>query len=270
MSLVAGLSTSVALTVLDRIGPQARAATAEEPANARAIETFRERIGEIRTAEDLVADFEVYSFVMKAFDLEDQIFGKAIMRKTFESDRSDPKALVNRLTDQRFEDIHAALDFAPGKGGTTEVTRDPPWQAEVIERFKTRQFIAGQEAVNPDLGRVLTVREKIGDVDSWYDVLSDPDLTAFMQTALGLPASVSGLDIDRQVEMYSARIDIADLGKPETLERLERKYVALRDVLAPQGPAQAPIVGLVAPRDPFAPVTLDISAITRSPARPYR
>ena len=46
---------------------------------------------------------------MKAYNLEDQIFGKAMMEKVLKSDISDSSALVNRLTDSRFKEFHKAM-----------------------------------------------------------------------------------------------------------------------------------------------------------------
>ena len=52
----------------------------------REIETFHARIGQIGSVDELVKDHQVYSFVMKAFGLEKEIFAKAMMKRILTAD----------------------------------------------------------------------------------------------------------------------------------------------------------------------------------------
>lgn len=268
--LTAGLSSSLALKVIDRSYDRQLAVTASDAANQRAIAAFRESVAGIQTAEDFVQNWDAYSFVMRAFDLEDQIFGRAIIRKMLESDISDPAALVNRLSDARFRDLYKVMGFTDG-GSSTPNTTDPAWQDEMVERFVERRFINSQEAGNPDLGLVLEFRQKADEIDSWFDVLKSKDVSQFMRTALGIPDSVAGLDLDRQVAIFESRMDLEDFKDPEIRAGLERKFTALADArAATQGIGSNPIVQLIQGQNRFTPVTLDIAAIVSMPRAPYR
>ncbi|HIF78753.1 MAG TPA: DUF1217 domain-containing protein, partial [Sulfitobacter sp.] len=96
MISLGGIGTQVAVKLFDATRDKQLDLAASNALNARQIEAFEERIGSISYPEELIADTEVYTFVMRAFDLEDQIFGKAMIRKTLEGDITDSSALVNR------------------------------------------------------------------------------------------------------------------------------------------------------------------------------
>ena len=78
MISISGLGSSTALKLIDATRDKQLDLMRDSAANKRAEEAFRDRIGDISSPEELIADFEVYSFVMRAFDLEDQIFGKGL------------------------------------------------------------------------------------------------------------------------------------------------------------------------------------------------
>ena len=61
------------------------------------------------------------------------------------------------------------------------------------------------------------------------------------QTALGIPASASAMDIDKQAQMISAKLDIEDLKDPEKLARFLSRFASLWEldnpISAPASPA---------------------------------
>ena len=115
MISLGGMGTQVAVKLFDATRDKQLDLAASNALNARQIAAFEERIGSISSPQELIADTEVYTFVMRAFDLEDQIFGKAMIRKTLESDITDSSALVNRLSDPKIRDMYQTLGFkAPG------------------------------------------------------------------------------------------------------------------------------------------------------------
>jgi hypothetical protein len=70
---------------------------------------FKANIGKVRSAEEFVDDYRLYSFAMKAHGLEDMIYARAFMLKVLESDLSDNDSYANRLTDKRYRDFAAGL-----------------------------------------------------------------------------------------------------------------------------------------------------------------
>ena len=157
--------------------------------------------------------------------------------------------------------------------GPVQDFSDPAWQEEMVQRYVTRQYINDGEAQNETVGRVLEFREKAANVRNVFDILKDKDLSKVLRTALGIPEATAGLDIDKQAEIFKRKLDLADLKDPEKLKRLERTYVAISDATSAQGASSNPAVQMLSSMarggGAFVPMTLDISAISALPRRPY-
>lgn len=276
MTGVSGLSTLLGLKIADTTR-DARVATIQSSAeHSRAIAGFSDRIAGIRSVEALLEDRELYVFVMKAFDLEDRIFGKAMIRKVLESDPAKPDSLVRKLTDPRFLELHKALGFGPGGVGNSSVT-DKSWQQDIISRYVERQFIDGQTNQNENVGNILEFRQKAPKIKNWFDVLKDPVMAQFMRTALGLPSESVRLDVDRQAALFAKKFDLEKLGNPEERAKLERMYAIITDARDTSRISQNAAVQLMsgavnagAGGGQFVPTTIDITAIGSLPRRPYR
>ncbi|MDX2485498.1 MAG: DUF1217 domain-containing protein [Pseudodonghicola sp.] len=232
---ISGLSSQLALNLIDSTQTRQLESLQSEPQHARAAEQFRERIASITTPKELVQDFEVYSFVMKAYDLEDQIFAKGMIRKILESDPSDSSSLVNKLTDSRFGELHTALGFTTEAGAQTPDFSNSTWQDGIVDQYFQQAYETGYADQNEIVGSVLEFRQQAGEIDNWYNVLSSESLTEFFQTALSLPSELSELDVDKQVEIMSEKFDLADLADPAERERLINRYTAISEILNPQG-----------------------------------
>ena len=232
---ISGLSSQLALSLIDSTQDRQIESLKSEPQHARAAEQFRERIGSITSPQELVQDYEVYSFVMRAFDLEDQIFGKGMVRKVLESDPSDDSSLVNTLTDSRFGELHTGLGFTTEDGPQTPDFNDTAWQDGIVDLYFSRIYANDYAEQNETVGAVLEFREEVTEIDSWYDVLKNETLTEFFQTALSLPSEMSGLDVDKQAEIFADKYDLSDLSDPAEQERLINRYVAISEALNPQG-----------------------------------
>lgn len=232
---ISGLSSQLALKLIDSTHDSQIETLAGSGQHQRAAEVFRERIGAITTPAELVQDFEVYSFVMKAFDLEDQIFGKAMIRQILESDPGDKTALVNRLTDDRFSDLHTALGFtiSGGAPGTPDFT-DTAWQYSIVNRYYERTLTNSYSEENENVGVALEFRSKVDDLTSWFKVLKNKDLTNFFLTALGLPKEMAAIDVDKQAELLAKSYDLEKLSDPKEQDRLVSRFLAVADVVNPQ------------------------------------
>ncbi|MHA6345253.1 DUF1217 domain-containing protein [Roseivivax sp. CAU 1761] len=267
------MSGQTALTLVKSTEGTARDLIRSAPQHDRAITHFRENIAKVNSVDDLMADPELYGFMMRAYDLEDQIFGKALMSKMLKSDIGDPEALVNRLTDPRFKELYKALEFGTD-GVNTLKTISRKWQERVVERYVTRQFINGNETQNETVGRALEFREKAGSVSNVFDILKDRDLSKVLRTALGIPEAVAGIDIDKQAEIFKAKLDLEDLKDPEKVDKLMRRYVAISDALAGpaalSGNAAVTLLSSAASGGGWLPVTIDITAVSALPSNPYR
>lgn len=232
---ISGLGSQLALKLIDSTHDRQIETLASSGQHQRAVETFRERIGQITSPEELVQDYEVYSFVMKAFDLEDQIFGKAMIRKILESDPDDKKSLVNKLTDDRFNELSEAMGFtAAGGEAVIPDLGDTDWQDSIVSRYYEQTLTNSYTEENENVGAVLEFRSKVGELDSWYKVLKNEDLTSFFLTALGLPKEMAAIDVDKQAQLLAKSYDLEKLSDPEEQQRMITRYLAIADVANPQ------------------------------------
>ena len=231
---ISGLSSQLALKLIDSTHDSQIETLSSSGQHARAVETFQQRIASITTPAELVQDYETYSFVMKAFDLEDQIFGKAMVRKILESDPADDKSLVNRLTDDRFTDLNEAMGFT-AEGGAAVVPdfSDTGWQQGIIDKYFEQVLTNSYSEENENVGTALEFRSKVDEIDSWYKVLKNKDLTDFFLTALGLPEEMAAIDVDKQAQLLAKSYDLEKLADPGEQERLLTQYLAIADVENP-------------------------------------
>ncbi|PFG61892.1 uncharacterized protein DUF1217 [Thioclava sp. ES.031] len=276
MLTISGMSSRLALKLIDRTQAKQLDQLAQEPQHARAISRFREKIANIHTAADLVGDYDTYSFVMKAFDLKDQMFGKAMMREILSSDSADKTSLVNRLTDPRFRKLYDALGFTNGGTANTN-TSSTAWQDKIVDQYVSQQFINGESDQNPTVGSVLEFRQKVGGLKTWYSVLKDKDTAQFMRTALGIPNDVVKLDVERQKQIFEDKFDITKLKDPKEVDNLVSHFVAVYDAnnFSTGGAAGNAAVTLMqgavqGGSGQFVPATFDLTAIATFSASRYR
>ena len=157
--------------------------------HSRAIENFRTQVKDIETVDQFVDNYEVYSFVMKAFDLEDQIFGKAMIKAALKSNIEDDEALINRLTDPRIKDLYDAMGF--GEDGVGNInTILGSWRTKMVDRYVDRIFVNDQAAQNDTVGAALEFRRRAAEIDGPFDVLKNVDTANFMRRVLGLPDQI--------------------------------------------------------------------------------
>lgn len=268
---LSGLSSPLALRLLDSTRAQQIEQLRNEPRNQRAVEAFLAKIGQVTTPKEFVDSYEVYSFVMRAFDLEDQIFGRGMMRRVLEADPSDDRSLVNRLTDERFRDIHKAMGFSKADGSEVPNFEDPVWQQAIISRYFEQQFENAVGEQNETLGAVLSFRRQFSEVTNWFDILKDRDLSQFFRTALGLPDQMASVELDRQKAIFEREFDLSSLRDPKVREQLVARYMAISDVRNPQSAAASPALSLLQrPSGLGVIVSLEVPRISFSATALYR
>jgi hypothetical protein len=228
---ISGLPSLTALNLVDATRDKQLDLIRNSAQHKRAIEHFRANIKDVETVDQLMADQDLYAFVMRAFDLEDQIFGKGMIEKVLKSNIEESDALVNRLTDTRFREMYTELGFGTnGEGNLNTILKT--WQNRMVNRYVERQFINSTWDQNETVATALEFRKAVKDIDTPYDILKDPTMTDFFRTVYGLPKQLSGLDIDKQAEIIEAKVDFDALTDPAEVEKMVRKYVAISEALS--------------------------------------
>lgn len=215
------------------------------PRIERNTDHFLEKIAGIKTAEDLVADRRLLEVALGAFGLDADIGNKYLIEKILSSRTTDPQSLANRFADKRYLALAEAFGFNDVIGPRTAL---PDFGETLVAAYENRQFevAVGQNApgmrlalgLERDLGAIAD-RHISGDA-KWFTVMATGPVRAVFETALNMPTSVGGLDLDRQLGEFRARAerffgvrDVDDFNAPEMLEKLIDRFM-IRDQLNDQ------------------------------------
>lgn len=173
---------------------------------------FRANIGNIKSAEDLVADRRLLEVALGAFGLSDDINNKFFIKKVLEEGTLSDDSLANKLSD----DSYAALSSAFGFGDyDTPNTGLSDFADKILAKYETRQFEIAVGETNDSYRLALYTQRELPDiagkssneVTKWYNILASEPLRTVFETALGLPSSIGTLDIDQQVRAFQKKAE---------------------------------------------------------------
>lgn len=231
------------------------------PQYERDIAYFRENIGNVQTAEDLLGDYRLYSFAMTAFDLETQIDSKGIMRKVMTEDIADDDSIVNRLTNSKYLVFAAAFNFA---GDGAQNVKDQELIDGIVDRYKKIRLEQREGVQYPGSRLALYFERNVQQVSSFYGILADGPMRDFIFTAYNLPQELAILPAAKIVEILETRLDFEDTQTVEGRQKLIERFAASYDAANPPQAAASPLATLVQPINAFSTpsiITIDASAI---------
>lgn len=230
----------VGLRFLERTEEAQRAAHARSPEIQRNIAYFAENISKISTAEELIADRRLLTVALGAYGLGDEIDKKAFVRKILEEGVEEPGTLGNRLNNQSYIEMAGAFRFDRGEFSNTV---SPSLRDEVISKYLSQSFEVAVGEQNESLRLALDFKRRSSEVADrgWYALLGDRPTRAVLETALGIPSSAAGIDIDKQVELYEDRAlrvfgtkDPVELTDPAMMDKIISRFLVLDE--AKNGP----------------------------------
>lgn len=229
---------------LKRTQPAQQAAF-DSSAQARRDEAhFRDRIANVRSAEDLVSDRRLLSVALGAFGLEADINSRFFIRKVLEDGTTASGALSNKLADKRYRDMSAAFGFGDPGGARTG---QAGFADRMLADWRTRRFETAVGQTNNDLRLALNAEREIAriagssgsDATKWFTIMGNAPLRQVMERALNLPSSLGRLDVDRQLEVFRDRArtvfgsaEMAQFAAPARTEALVRRFLLQSDVAA--------------------------------------
>ncbi|HMT13684.1 MAG TPA: DUF1217 domain-containing protein [Aestuariivirga sp.] len=210
---------------------------AATPEVKRDADHYLATIDKIDTIDDFLKNDRVFRFAMKAFGLEDMTYAKAYMRKVLSEGIDDGTAFARKLTDQRFYDFAETFNFKRYGAAATSFTRA---QQGTVDRYlrATLEQQAGQHSEG--LRLALYFERKAPTITSAYGLMADSALYTVVRTALGLPAAMSGMDIDKQASIIGNRLSIPALKTPEGLAKFITRFTAQYERQNGPGASAAP------------------------------
>ncbi|MEQ6203026.1 DUF1217 domain-containing protein [Sulfitobacter sp. HNIBRBA2951] len=203
----------------------------------RDTEYFRENIGNVETAEELVSDRRLLSVTLGAFGLSDDINSKFFIQKMLQEGSVADDALANRFTDGRYKEMSQAFGFGPGE---FLKVGQPDFVEAIITRYETLEFevAAGEQnesmrfALYAEREMELLANEDISNDAKWFTLMGEPPLRELFETALNLPSAFGQIDIDQQLGVFKERArkefgsdDLTIFSDPEVVQELVTKYI---------------------------------------------
>lgn len=210
---------------------------------ARDTAYFREKIGDVRSAEDLVSDRRLLTVALGAFGLDDDINNKFYIRKVLEDGTIDPASFANRLTDKRYFAMAEAFGFELEPPNTVIST----FPDDILDRYKNRQFEVAVGAQDEDMRLALGIEREIADIAergltedaAWFTVMGTTPVRRVFELALGLPSEIATVDIDRQLEVFKDKAvstfgtsNPAEFTDPDIQEKLIRNFLFRSELAA--------------------------------------
>lgn len=170
---------------------------------AREAAYFKEKIGTISSAEELVDDRRLLSVALSAFGMSDEIDSKYLIQRIIEEGADDDDSLANRLGDSGYITLAQAFDFEEvtnyktqeaGFGDPIFAAYEERMMADLAETLATSQYtndpIAAtlfQLQVESNLAEQRDYfLSAIADVESVDDLLNDYDLKTVVLKAFDL------------------------------------------------------------------------------------
>ena len=236
---------------LKRTMEQQQAVQQAAPVQQRDEAYFRERIGKVTTAEQLVSDKRLLRIALTAFGLEADVNSKAFIQKVLEGGTLKEGSLANKLADKQYQKLSAAFGFGDFSVPRTKISTFPD---EIIGQFRARRFETAVGAQNNTFRLALNAERElpalaarpISETAKWYSVLGNAPLREVVQTALGLPKSFASIDLDQQVAVLKDRAEaafgtngISQFTDPTKMESLVRRFMIRAD-LQDQGMGNSP------------------------------
>lgn len=208
----------------------------------RDTEYFKENIGSVESAEELMSDRRLLSVALGAFGLDDDIGSTYFIQKVLTDGVIDTDALANKLSDKRYLEFSKAFGFGDLGTPNTALSTFPD---EIIAKFQDTQFevaVGAQDdsmrlALNLDRELTVIANKDTTDNGSWYGVMGNSAVRTVFETALGLPSSIGSLDLDQQLtgfrektERYFGGSEISQFADPEKRDELVRLFLVRNEI----------------------------------------
>lgn len=203
---------------------------------------FRENIGAVTSAEELVSDRRLLTVTLGAFGLQDDIDNRFFIRKMLEEGTTNEDALANRFTDPRYKEMSEAFGFGPGE---FLKVGEPGFVEAIVQRFETGSFEVAAGAQDESMRIALYAQREVSELASedmsndakWFTLMGDPPMRALFEKALNLPAAVGQIDVDQQLGIFQDRAqsvfgtsELSDFSEPALVEDLITKYVVRNQI----------------------------------------
>jgi len=169
---------------------------AATPEIQRETDSFKARIKDIQSAQQLMDDRALLKVALGAFGLIEDLDNKAFIQKVLESDLSDSESFANRLSDKRYLAMAQAFDFNAGGDPSLVSTAEADEVLEQLKALKSPEDLLSNSrllratldrfGLGDDIGNTFFLQKVLEsdatDPVSFASRLSDPRYAALAET----------------------------------------------------------------------------------------
>ena len=238
-----GMSGTLMFNSLQHSQPEQFAAYQDRPQVQRELDYFMENIGKVQTADDLLNDYQLKTFVLEAFGLEEDINKDAFIKRIISDDLEGEDALAYRMVDTRYAELATALRLDTGNS----ILQDSDAMGELAARWLVNGFEKDLGEQNISVREALYFQRKAPEIVNMYQVLGDRALREVAMTVAGLPDQMANQPIEKQAAELEKRINIEDFNDPDYVDNLMRQYLAIKDAENGDGSQGSGIAALFQP-----------------------
>lgn len=168
----------------------------------RDTEYYEANIGKVKTVDDLLGDYRLYSYAMQAYGLGEMTYGKAFMRKVLDSDLSDSKSFANTLTDKRYLQMAQAFNFK----GDAKVAQSTAQADSTTDAYKA-SFQTEETNIKTEAAYFAS---KIGAITNVDDLVNNTRLRTYVLDSAGLDTTFTS-------KAYLKQVLTSDLADPDSV-----------------------------------------------------
>lgn len=218
---------------------------------------FREKIGQIDTAEQLVADPQLLRVALSAFGLEGDLQNRFFIQKILSDGTLKADALANKLANKQYKKFSGAFGFGDFSTPRNKVS---DFADKILAQYRTARFATSVGQQNNAFRLALHLETELPDLAGqslspkakWLTVLGNPPLREVFETAYGLPQSFGAINLDQQVTTLEDRTlnlfgtaSVEQFSDPERVRKLVQRFLARADVAATNSSAQSGQIALI-------------------------
>lgn len=193
---------------------------------------FSKSIAKVDTVDELLADKKLTEFILVANNIDPKTVDKATLKKAFTADPEDAKGFLNTPAGAKFKAMVNVFNF-DAKGNLTNAKIGPGQnkgaRLATDDLFLHQTLETQQGASNDGVRLALYFQRKAPQINSVYDIMSDPALYNVIKTAYSLPAAMSNMDVSRQAKMLEKLFPIKDLHDAGKVDNLLKRFSAVYD-----------------------------------------
>ncbi|OUS05823.1 hypothetical protein A9Q96_11075 [Rhodobacterales bacterium 52_120_T64] len=192
---------------LERTAETQRVAFEKSPELLRDLEYFKENVGDMTTAEDLVNDYRMLKVALGAFGLEDDLDKRAYVLKALVEGTDADDSFANRMVDTRYQEFSKAFGYGNLIGARVGQS---DFAENVLDAYKVQKFEVAVGESDESMRLAMVFVREIGefanadgaDDSAWFEIMGNPPMRQIFETAFGLPTSIGLLDVDTQRDIF--------------------------------------------------------------------